>query len=86
MVPPTRQVPELGFVHAADHLEQGTLAAAVQADQAVEVAGHDLEGHIPQRIKFIKLEPAFGQGQKIFFRLSCFSLDRLKRMDTWSPK
>ena len=37
-----------GLVHARNGLEQGGFARAVQAHKAVEIAGHDVEAHVPE--------------------------------------
>mgnify|MGYP007019926680 CR=1 FL=1 len=83
IVPLTVTLPAL-LVDAGNHFQQCRLAAAVQADEAVEIAGHNIKRYIVQCEELVKTHTAVQQCDKYSFRLSCFSLERLKRIETWS--
>ena len=57
-----------GLVHARNGLEQGGLARAVQAHKAVEIAGHDVQTHVLEGVKFIVLQAALHHGKEVFLQ------------------
>ena len=83
MVPLTVTLPAL-LIHAGNGFQQRGLAAAVQPNQTVEVTGHNIKRYIVQGKEFIKPDTAVQQRTKYSLRLSCLSLARLKRIETWS--
>ena len=56
-----------GLVHTCNGLEQGGFARAVQSHKAVEIAGHDVQTHVLQRVELIVLQAALHHGEEVFF-------------------
>lgn len=67
-----------GFVHAGNDLEQCGFAAAIQADQAVKVTGHDIKADIIQGEELIKADAAVQQRHKIFFQALVLFLGKVE--------
>ena len=57
-----------GLVHAGNHLQQRAFAAAVQTDQPVKVAGHNVKADIVQGEKLVKADAAVQQCHKVFLQ------------------
>ena len=84
IVPVDRDLAGAGLVDAGNHFQQRRLAAAVQADEAVEIAGHNIKRYIVQCEELVKPHTAVQQCDEVLFQAFVLFLERLKRIETWS--